>query len=430
MKVEVQKTGDLTRIAKITVPKDKVNKEFSLFCDDIRDKVDIAGFRKGHATNEAIQLKYGDLSKAEVSGRLVYEGVLDLMSNHGLTIAGSPMVSEQDRATDKRKWVGNFKIDGSFECSVSFEVPPDIDIKDYKGVAISEKYQDLNEWISNKLLDFSYTFAERLNITERATQYGDEITFDLEVMENNHSLDDLRIDLQTITLGHSNLSKELEELLLNRPLKDEFTFDIEHPSESTDGRVAGKKLSYKCFIHNITEIKTHPVDEDLAKQAGFDNLDAMRENLRELGQREVIAPLRAKLFSEITDHLIKNNEFEVPQSWISAETALIFKRMGFTEIPDDAAMRQAVSDIATRVVKQNFMLDKIYIKEEGIHLSADDVQNIMVSEGTKVGKSAEQMLTFLKQTNQYEGFIGFFEHQRTIDFLLTNAVMKERSDGN
>lgn len=422
MQVNIKETGPLTREITVIVPKAKADKEFTDFYTRIQDKAEVAGFRKGNAPISVLRIRFADMAQSEVSSRLIYNAVNDLISEFGIKIVGNPAIVEAHRATEKRKFVGEFKLDGTFMCTVAAEIEPQLANVDVSDLTISENLPNLDKWITDKLESFQYTFAERVPVSDRASQFGDEVVVDYEVSHNGAPIEDTKVEFLTITLQDTD--HELDKNLVNRPAKEEFSFTVNYAADHLDAKLAGKEVVYKCFIHNITQVKPHELNDDLAKMASYTTVDELRADLAVRGAKDYVSPLRIKLFTEIMDQALAKNVFEVPTAWVNAEASLTLQRLGMKDIPTDVKLIENLKEVSTRVVKQNFVLDKVYENDKSIHLSAEELHSLLETEGRGAGMTPEKLLSALKANGQYEGFISFFEHNRTIDFLLNSAKVR------
>jgi len=429
MKIEVEDTGGLSRRISFAVPKAKVEAEWASFLDEVRSKVDVPGFRKGKATDEALQAKLGDVARAEVSGRLIYNAVVDSMRDEELPIVGSPVLVESDRATDKRKFAGHFKLDGSFEFAADVEYEPELDVTDYMGVDVVGKMPTSDDWVVERLAEYQDTFAER-NEVERSIQVNDEIIIDFEGFIGEETVPNSRGDYQTMLVGQGGFIPGFEDALIGKVANEPFSFDVTFPANYKSEDIAGKEVNFKCFIHSVTEVTAHPINDELAQMVSFDDLNALKADLASKVSDEFEKPIKAKLFEQIINHVIIKNPFIVPNAWVESETGVTAQRLGMKEMPTDPAVIDSLKEVAKRVVQQNFILDKVYEKEESIHLTPDDIHAFLAEEANRLDKDVEYLLSHLRNSGQYEGFISFQEHQRTIDFLLNNANFTEEvTDG-
>lgn len=423
MKVDISETGTLSRTLAFTVPSAQVSKMFNKFCDDLRSQVTIPGFRKGNATNDAILTHYREDARKEVANQLLQDTLSDFYKQN-LNYTGMPTVGEKDRPTAKKQHSGEFKLDGSYVCSVDVEIVPTVEIKDYVGLEISEPLPDLDRWLQDKLQDFQYTFASREPTGDRKTEKDDELIIDFEGSVDGEVRPELKIEMQTLVVGQSGLPKVVDDQLVVRPIKEEFEFDVVFPADYGDPATAGKTVHFKIFIHSMSKLVLHPINEDLAKMAVYESLDAMKADLKLRAQKEVFMPVKARLFSEIISQIINTHSFEVPRAWIDIEFQVTCARLGLKEVPKDEQLVKTLTDTAERVVRQNFILNQIYRKEDKIHLSPEEVNQVLGDEAKKYSMTADKFAGILKQEHKYDGFLGFFENNRTIDFLIKSAKIK------
>lgn len=429
MEVKIEETGPITKNLTVVMPKARVEAEFNSFFDSMRDRAQVKGFRPGKAPNDALRAHFGDVVNAEVTTRLVYAGVTDAAREHNLELAGNPVLIEEHRATEKRKQVGHLRLDGSFEFTAMIEVSPTIEIKDYKNIEVDVEAPDVEGWVDAKLQEYREMFADREPVMDRPSQEGDEIVVDYEGFLDGESMEGTKAEMQTITLGSGQFIPGFEEGLTGVEPSSEFEFDVRFPEDYHASHLAGQVLKFKGWLHSITKVELHPLNDELAEMAVFENLEALKEDLRGRGLEEFVKPQKATTLDKIMTKLIEQNPFEVPNGWVESEMRITAARLGMQQMPEDSGILDQLREIAHRVCQQNYILDQIYQKEENIHLSPEDMQAILHQEGQKSGHSAEDYLAQLRSAQAYEGFVSFHEHQRTIDYLLETAKVKEKENG-
>ncbi len=162
---------------------------------------------------------------------------------------------------------------------------------------------------------------------------------------------------------------------------------------------------------------------------GHVSLEDMRQQNREIWEKEFAQPLRAQFFNSIMDSVLSKNPFTPPSSWIDKEIELTIRRLNASGLRGNNSAMSALRTLSERTVKIAYILDRIYEKEVDLHISPADFMNLANEEGTKSGLSGVDFIQKLKDENHYEGFVVLHEQGRVIDFLINNAVKEELADG-
>jgi len=406
MQAQVEDLGGIKRRVTLTVDRNAVSTETDRVLEQAQKEVTVKGFRKGTAPKHLVRTQLGDFINAEVTSRLTYHAISKFVRDfNGGKVAGLPVVIEEDRPTIAHRYVGELSLDGTFVVRADFELEPTLEVKDYKGLEIHTPKPDLQVWINKTLLGIQEQFATLSASTEPAKD-GDQLTIEL----------DSDGEIRTVTLTTTSeapvdgLDHKTHMALLGKNAGDKF---------SVDGVPVGT-------VHSV-DVRTLPeLDATLAHLAGFEGLEHLHNELSLRAEAEYANPQKAKIIEELTTQLIASNDFEVPQAWIDNEVRVIMQRFNVKEMPSLDSEKAALFELAERSVRRSFILDRIYVAEESIHLSTDELYSLAQAEAQRNNLDVEAYLTLLKNNQRYEAFVSFHEQVRAVDFLINSAVVKEQ----
>lgn len=407
----------------------EVESESEKFCEEIKNKVEVQGFRKGKAPLKIIQQKFADVIRTEVSTRLVHRHTEQTIKERKLKVAGTPALVDQDRATAKKKWLGDFKLDGSFVYAVSIEIEPEQDFDNYSGIDVVVDLPKTDLWVKSRLLKLQNDFAERTQV-EAAIKAGDEVSLDYTGSIAGTILPEGSETWRTVIIGSGELPPEFEANIIGHKAGDEVSCTVEFAPDFPAAQIAGKQVDFAIKLHTVAEVRLHPIDDELAIKAVYANKEEMLIELQANAEEECEKPRKAKILEAIITDIMARHPFAVPNSWIDNEMRVVAYRMGMRELPTDLAQLNQLREVAQRSVQQSFILDRIYAKEKQLHITSEELQEILAKEGAKMNKSAAEILGLLKNAGSYEGFVSFHEQQKVVDFLVDSAKIKEENHGS
>jgi len=298
----------------------------------------------------------------------------------------------------RRRYVGEFNVDGTLTINIEFEVEPDLVAKNYVGLSISQEKPDPDAWLLRALNSVQDQFANLVPSDGPAVE-GNQVTLELD-----------EDTISTVVLG-PDIDKDVYNALIGKKAGEKFS-------------VAGE--TEEGTVHSV-DIKELPaLNDELAQLSGYESLGALKKDLRLRAEGEYAMPLKAKLVEELSDQLIAANDFEVPSAWIDNEMKVAAGRFGLKELPKEGPERDSLRELCERSVRRSFILDKVYDAEESIHLSTDEMYTLTQAEAQRNNVDVEAYLTHLKNNNSYEAFVSFHEQIRAVDFLIDSAVVKEQ----
>lgn len=417
--------GPLEYELKVVLSRNEVEAETNRYCQEIQKHVVVDGFRKGKTPLEVIRQKFGEQVKMEVSSRLINAQTEPAIVKADLKITGNPTLLEQYRSQRQRKWLGDFKLDGGFVYAVSFEVKPEVKFTGYTGLAVQVDLPNAEEWIAARTSELQNQFADRMQVI-RPIQNGDEVAVDFVSLLDGEVLPDGSESWRTICVGQGVILPAFDEQLIGHVPDEELTFSLDFPADYVAKEVAGRKVDFQVKIHTVTEVKLHPLNDELAQKALYENLAHMQSELAEKAQTDFERPRKARILEAVIKEIQKNHTFDIPHCWVENETKVVAYRFGLKQLPTDENELNSLRELAMQSAKHNFILDCIYSQEPSIHLTADEITALLEAEGKRLGKTGAELLGLLKTNGTYEGFISFAEQQKAVDFLINSTTVQQK----
>ena len=151
----------------------------------------------------------------------------------------------------------------------------------YKGLsAVLEKHIVTEEEVNRQLVRLQQQTPRIAEITDRATQLGDEIVLDYAGFCGDEQFAGGTAEMQTLVLGSGMFIPGFEEQLLDKVPGEEVTVMVTFPTEYHSEELAGKEARFQCKIHQIRIKSTYELDDTFAKEVGgCDTLEQMRQKL-------------------------------------------------------------------------------------------------------------------------------------------------------
>lgn len=142
MKVEVKKIDALKREMFFEIPKERVAKVMEEVYRDIGKVAKVKGFRPGKAPRHVIEAEHSALAKEEAIKKIIPEAYQEGLKKENLIPLDLPEINHVD-----------FK-DGVVKFTASFDIRPEIKVKDYKGIKVKRKNSAVTEEEINKTLEY------------------------------------------------------------------------------------------------------------------------------------------------------------------------------------------------------------------------------------------------------------------------------------
>ena len=119
---------------------------------------------------------------------------------------------------------------------------------------------------------------------------------------------------QWVEVGGIPIS-ELRDHLIGHSVDD--LFECEYPANERDPQYGGKPVQATIKIHNLQQINSPEVNDDLAKDAGFDDLASFKKRFSEDYVNYIDQAHKTTIADHITTQIIRNSELPpLPHAWI------------------------------------------------------------------------------------------------------------------
>jgi trigger factor len=426
MQVDLEPRDAEHVVLSITVPRSDVDSEMEEAARKVRSKVAVNGFRQGQAPLDLIKSQYSNALRAEVAARLIQNGVLSGLRQHSLKHVGNPILLEEFRVTEKKRYPGNFKLDGSFTFKIEVELPPQLDVTDYIGIEAKSLATPFEEWFAQQMRRNQLLFGERQD-ANRPSEKGDQMLVNFEGLDNGDPVPGATQTSHSVVLGEVGLVPDLEAIFYGRSAGEEFEADVTFNSPQANPGVRGKTLHFKAKVLEVVTLTPAPIDDTLATLVSFDDLAAMRAHFLNKWETEYKPIANQGVATEILQKLIDRYPFSVPQSWVESEIRKILPTVNLKmeDLKGNEALFDQIKSLADKTARSNYILSNIYQKEPTIHLTEKEIVDFASSTATQHQTTATQYLNTLQERGLYETFVTQCENRKTLDFLVASAAIKE-----
>ena len=232
--------------------------------------VNIAGFRKGKAPNHIVEKYVGEERiKAEVIDRLFPSEFQKAVDENKLNIAFRPEIEHID-----------FTIGQELKLKAKVELKPEVKLGAYKDVEVEYKEVKTEDGALEKELEQTRRRFSTLEKVDRLATDKDTVVFDFEGFVGDEKIEHGEGKNYSLDLANSNFIPGFAEGLIGHGADEEFTIDVTFPEEYHEEKLKGAKAQFKIKMHEVKERKMPELDDELAKKAGKDTLELLKEDIK------------------------------------------------------------------------------------------------------------------------------------------------------
>ena len=429
MKVQIERL-DTTRVRlDIEIPSEDVNAALAETCESLRSQVSIPGFRKGRVPVAILKSRFPEYVNSEAVRYLVAPAYEDAIHNERLNPLSQPTFTPSLDALQAKE-------NEPFAFSATVDIRPNISLPSYEELEtdknpVNVPREDVDTYIT-RLQAQSATY-EPLDV-ERPVQENDCVRIDWECLLDGNRVDaESRQDVD-IELGIGTIHEKLEQALLGMEIGDTNKVDIEFPQEHNIAELAGKSAEYEITLHAITQKHLPPLDDEFAKDLGYENYSQLFGLIWNNLVEEETSLHVDKQKAELLEQLIEKTEITIPEPLIDQyvqQTLQNVKQQLANEHrrPEDAGINMDTlpDDLRRDVVqqtKQSWIFETI-AEKEGIFVSDDELEYEIRRAAEQQNRDAQKYASLLKSSNRLEDFRGQLQHEKIYQFLINRASAKQ-----
>ncbi|MCP2519020.1 trigger factor [SCandidatus Aminicenantes bacterium Aminicenantia_JdfR_composite] len=405
------------KLLEIEVPHHRVESKKEKIIKQYINRVKIKGFRPGKAPKDLIERLYKEEIKNDLINELIPEIINEVFKEKKINPLNSPVVKEI-----------NYEHGKPLTFSVLFEILPDFDVENYKGIEVEKKKVDVkNKEIDNYLKSLQERFAEFVPSKRKIVEKGDYVIIEIKGKYLNENKE-LSPEKLTVIAGHSSNEPVLNENLIGMKINEEKSFIINFPNNYNDSKLAGKKVEYHIKVLSIKERKLPEVNDDFAKSVGeYNNLNELKKDIKEKIKEEKERIQREEMVEKILEKISKKTNFEVPKTLVDAQIMAMVRREEFNRLNEDQRKElfAKLKPEAEKRVKHYLILRKI-AKKENIEVKEEEIEEEIkkLAEINNVPYSV--MKREMEENDRKEDLKNNLLIRKTVDFLLKEAIIKGR----
>ena len=413
----------------IEIPVDVVRREADTVTAQYARKARIPGFRPGRAPASLVRGHFREEIKNEVVQALVPKFFEEAVKEQKWSVVGRPHFEDL-----------RFEEDQPLACKATFEILPEIELQQYKGLEVQEETPQVSEAdIDKALAEVREQAATFEVVTERPAAEGDSLTL-------NYKGQDVKVpasqpvegrDVSIELGGQGTVAAFSENLRGSRP-GEIREFEVSYPEDYRQKSLAGKTLRYRVEVQSIKHKVVPAADDELAKSVSeFSTLGELREKLRK--DLEVRARQRVEmaLKQELVQSLLRLHEFPVPEVWVEARLDQRLERGLRQLLAQGIDPRQAQVDWhkiredgrpeAEKDVRASLLLSKI-AEAEGLEVSEEELDEVIRGMAQQTNEPPATLKTRLTREGEWDTLKSTRRNQKAIDFVYQNAKITRKSD--
>ncbi len=388
-------------------------------------KVEIKGFRKGHAPEQLVKERVSDMevtnSALDVLLQKAYESAL---KEEGIVPVARP-------SADVKKL-------SDTECVVSIIIPtkPEITLGEYKNLDVEHKEvkvtdEELEEELKRRLADNA-----ELVLKDEAAEKGDTVVIDFEGFVDGKAFDGGKAENHSLELGSGQFVPGFEDQLIGAKAEEQREVKVTFPSNYPEG-LNDKDATFKVVVHEVKTKKVPELNDEFVADLDIKDVHNVEE-YREFVKKDLLEKAekneKSRFFDALLDKIVANATVKIPEEFVNEEVENMFNNLkaqveqngldmdAYFKITnskeEDVKAKMAVD--ARKNIERFFVLDEVGKKEE-IEVNDAAIELEIAKMAEQYGMPAEKIKEIVcKDENAKARFAGDIRQNQIVTFLLNN----------
>jgi trigger factor len=420
VKVSTENVGNCQIALNVEAEAGELDKSLDEAYRHLVNEVSVPGFRKGKAPRAILVQHIGK------------KNLLDEALEHLI-----PQLYKQAIESQKLEPIARPEIEITQTEPVIFKaivsLKPEVKLGDYHGIKLEPT--PVVEISEEKVDAAMKELRERQGAwvpVDRPVELGDLVTMDIQANVDgkpwlNHKdiLYEMDKDSRSPVPGFAPHLQGAEK-------NKEKTFSLTIPDDYPIKEMHGKEGTFNVTVTETKEKQLPELNDELAKRAGYDNLEDMRRKVADDLKVKAEARNRLELRQKAVDALVEISEVNYAPILEDEEIAELLRseaqRLGFRELTDylkkanktEDEIKQEVRPIAKKRLIQSLVLGKL-AEEEKIEISSSEVDNKIdeIANDAEDKEKAKQLFSLPQFKQSIEQSL---RTQKTMDRLLQIAI--------
>jgi trigger factor len=406
----------------IEVPPEVVARESDQVTSKFARVARLPGFRPGHAPRSLVGRRYRDEIRSEVVQALVPRFFEDKLRSEKLALVGEPEFADLE-----------FEEGQAIRAKATFEVYPEFELKDYKGLEVEEALPEVSEADVDAAVERWRQREATFEVIEDRTAADDDYVM---VSYQGRAAaepagDPIEVREGLVQIGGKTTVPEFSEHLRGTRAGDAREFTVDYPADFPGAKLAGQSVRYKVEVQGVKRKVVPAADDEFARSVSeFSTLQELRTMLR--GDLEDSMQRRVKREAELKllEKLQASYDFPVPESLVKAQLQSRLERIvgglisqGIdprTTQMDWKKFREGMQPEAERDVRASVILERIAEAEKFV-VSEEEIDEAVreLAEGTQETPAA--LKTRLTREDNLARIKSGRLRQKVLEFIYRNA---------
>ncbi|PQV57792.1 trigger factor [Defluviimonas denitrificans] len=424
---ETLKDG-LKRSYTITVPAADLDAKVNEKLVEAQPEVEMKGFRKGKVPMAILKKQFGE----RLMGDAMQDAIDGAMKEHFDATGDRPAMQPKVEMKDGEKWQKGDDV----VVEMSYEALPEIPEVDLSKLKLEKLVVKADDAAVTEALDNIAKSAKNFEDRKKGSKAkdGDQVVIDFVGKIDGEAFEGGAGEDYPLELGSGSFIPGFEEQLVGAKAGEEVAVKVSFPEEYGAKHLAGKEAIFDCTVKAVKEPKAAEVNDELAKQFGAEDLEALKGQITERLEAEYTGAARQVMKRALLDQLDGMVKFDLPPSLVEAEANQIAHQIWHDEHPEEHGHNHGSIEptdehksLAERRVRLGLLLAEIG-RKENVEVTDSEMTQAVMMQARQYPGQERAFFEFVQKNPQMQQQLRapIFE-DKVVDLVVEGAKVTDKT---
>ena len=414
MKVTIENKKGLDKDVKVFIDKKTMNSYIDKKYEEIKDTVNLKGFRPGKVPREILKRQFGKAVFNEVLDKVLKDTSVKALQENKIKPAGQPKLDLKTYGEDK-----------DLEYILSVTELPKIEIKSIEKIKFNDYVVKIDPKEADKRINDiaknqpnfkdapeNYKAAEKDLVTLDYTATIDEKPFKGNEGKNTQ-----------LTLGKDLFLKGFDAQLIGVKKGESRIVEATLPENFPDKELVNKRAKFNCKISAVKNPEDVKINDEFAKNLGAKNLDDLKKLISKQINDEYKNSLDRLTKKQILSEIEKFKINEIPKNLLEDEIKILAQGMNEDDAKDN---RKNFEEVAKKRIIVGLVLNEFGEKNQ-IKVTEQELQN-EVQKQIRMMPGQEKMVMdfYQKNPSAVSSLRGTVYENKILNLIKEKAISNKK----
>jgi len=385
MKVTVENKKGLNKDLKVFIDKETINSYMDEKYEEIKDKVNLKGFRPGKVPREILKRQFGQAVFSEVLDKVLKESTTKALQENKIKPAGQPKLDLKSYGENK-----------DLEYIISVTELPKVEVKSIENIKFDDYIVKIDEKETEKRIkEIAKNQPSFKDAGESKAKNGDLVVFDYTATVDEKPFKGGEGKNTQLTLGKDLFLKGFDKQLIGSKKGEEKVVEATLPENFPEKHLINKKAKFVCKISSVKNPEEVKVDDEFAKNLGAKDLNDLKFLISKQINDEYKNSLDRLSKNQILKEIEKFKVNEIPENLIDEEVKILSQGMSDE---DTKKSKKNFEEIAKKRIKVGLILNE-FGEQNKVKVTEQELQ-AEVQKQIRMMPGQEKMVMDFYQKNQ------------------------------